>query len=337
MTTLAELKSQASKKGLATSGTKSQIQIRLDMTQDWQHLGDKMYFIDNTGNNPPSRTRIAGYDLDGTLIQPLNGEFCEEVDDWTFRLGMKQEVEDKQADGMLVLIFTNQARKALRHITLARLESVVLALGKCGIFVATTRDQYRKPSTGMWHLAVATYNLTPNLQESFFCGDASGLPGSHSDADAGFARTIGLPYRLPIGYSTDAEQTLSVNEQELVLLVGAPGSGKSTLALQMFPSYTVASKDLSKNKDLQVVHTALVQAQSVIIDNTNPSIESRKPYLELAKELGVKTRIVSLSTPIEVCKARNSQREKPVPSIVYNVYKSKYEEPTEVEVPVLRI
>ena len=345
MPTLADLKIQAENRGLAVSGSKTQLEERLRLTANWRLMTDTVYFLDNLSNTIPNKTHIASYDLDGTLIQPrnINNEFCEGIDDWMFRPGMKEQVEEKQKEGMFILIFTNQARKALRHVMLARLEQVVTALGACSIFVATGRDKYRKPETGMWDLAVSRYNLTPDLTTSFFCGDASGLAGSFSDADAGFARGTGLTYILPLGYCTTMrEERLSVSipvvdVQEMVLLVGAPASGKSTLARDNFPSYTIASKDLHRNRDLEVATTALMEGKSVVIDNTNPSRSTRDPYLSLARSLGVPVRIIVLSTRLTDCKSRNLQREHPVPSIVYNVYKSNYQEPSDTEAPVLRV
>jgi bifunctional polynucleotide phosphatase/kinase len=355
--TLAQLKVQAAERGLAVSGTKAQLQERLDMTKHWQNLDDSVYFIDATEGNPPSKSKLACYDMDGTLIQPSDPskEFCETPDDWVFREGMKEQVEAKQAEGMFVLIFTNQARKAMRHVTLKRLENVILQLGKCGIFVATARDHYRKPEIGMWELANDTYGLEPDLENSFFCGDASGLPGSFSDADAGFAKNAGLPYVLPLGYCANVSASASAmssssnsiqssgglqiaevepsGEQELVLLVGPPASGKSTLARERYPNYKVASKDIHKTKDLAVARTALLEGFSVVIDNTNPSVEARAPYLALAKELGVPSRIIVMSTSIAECKRRNDLREKRVSSIVYNIFKGKYQPVTEAEAP----
>jgi len=81
----------------------------------------------------------------------------------------------------------------------------------------------------------------------------------------------------------------------------------------------------------------LLEGKSVVVDNTNPSVEARAPYLALAKELGVEARIIVLSTPLADCKSRNAQREKPVSSIVYNIFKGKFREPTEAEAPVTRI
>jgi bifunctional polynucleotide phosphatase/kinase len=349
MPTLAELKAQAAERGLAVSGTKAQLEERLAMTARWQNLDGSVYFIDNTEDNPASRSQLACYDLDGTLIQPRNpaNEFSEGPDDWVFRPGMQEQVTEKQAAGILILIFTNQARKALRHVTLKRLENVITALGPCGIFAATARDKYRKPEIGMWQLAIDTYNLEPDLAVSFFCGDASGLSGSFSDADAGFAKTVGLPYILPLGYCADVSSSSGEErkvaevepseEQELVLLVGPPASGKSTLARERFPSYIIASKDLQKTKDLAVARTALLEGQSVVVDNTNPSVEARAPYLALAKELGIPTRIIVLSTPLAECKRLNEGRERRVSSVVYNIYKGKFREPTEAEGPVVRV
>ena len=61
------------------------------------------------------------------------------------------------------------------------------------IYAATGKDKYRKPRPGMWQELLDEYNLkdqdSPNLQASFFVGDAGGrlarekLKGDHSSSD----------------------------------------------------------------------------------------------------------------------------------------------------------
>ena len=61
------------------------------------------------------------------------------------------------------------------------------------LFAATSRDQYRKPRTGMWNELLEDCDLDvdpgPDLQSSFFVGDAAGrsaskgLKADHSSSD----------------------------------------------------------------------------------------------------------------------------------------------------------
>jgi bifunctional polynucleotide phosphatase/kinase len=315
------------------------------MTTHWEKH-DSVYILNRLPNPlTSSRSLLACYDIDGTLIEPTDPSktWAEGVDDWQFREGMLEEVRLNQADGLTVLFFTNQGRSANRHITLARLESVAVNVGQCCIFAATGKDKNRKPQIGMWKLAVQMLGLDPDLEQSFYCGDATGLRGSFSDSDLKFAENIGLPFLLPIGIEElPEEEECQVNiptvaTQETVILVGAQGSGKTYIAIHNFPSYTHVSKDLQGARHVKVLTTALQEGKSVVIDNTNPTIAGRAEYLRVARELGVPVRIIVVDTPLAECKKRNQLREKPVPTIAYNIYAKNYQEPTDEEAPILHV
>ena len=57
-------------------------------------------------------------------------------------------------------------------------------------------DQFRKPEVGMWEHLINTCNggLKPDMDKSFFVGDAAGRKKDHSDTDKGFAEAVGLKF-----------------------------------------------------------------------------------------------------------------------------------------------
>jgi bifunctional polynucleotide phosphatase/kinase len=63
--------------------------------------------------------------------------------------------------------------------------------------MAPQHDAYRKPGRGMWDAFCAHAGVAPNLQSSFFVGDAAGRPSDHGDADKGFATGVGLAFSVP--------------------------------------------------------------------------------------------------------------------------------------------
>lgn len=340
MTTIPLLKSQLKEKGLAVSGTKAELLERLALTANWEKH-DSVYFLDRLTS--PVTPSVACYDVDGTLITPNDSSktWSEGIDDWHFREGMLEEVKANQLKGMTILLFTNQARKVNKHVTLARLEKVAIAIGEVVVFVATEKDEYRKPGKGMWQLMREMMEVEIDLSQSFYCGDASGLSGSFSDSDAKFAEAVGLPFRLPLGI--EEEQTPKkldiplVSGQEMVILVGVQGSGKTWIATNHFSDYTHISKDLQGTSHLKLLKSAMAEGKSVVIDNTNPTVAGRAVYLELAKEKRMSVRIVEITTPLPLCKHRNEMRDKPVPSIAYAMYKKNYQAPTEEEAMVVRV
>ena len=79
----------------------------------------------------------------------------------------------------------------------------------------------------------------------------------------------------------------------------------------------------------------LLAGRSVVIDNTNPDIESRQRYLPFAKVENIPARCFLFTTPIAHAHHNNKFREltnkdpgyKKISAFVFNSYKSKFVEP----------
>jgi len=124
---------------------------------------------------------------------------------------------------------------------------------------------------------------------------------------------------------------------ELIILVGIPGSGKSTLTEEL-KGKTVSSDSLRKylfGQEEIVQHDILVfqlckfiieyylkKKWSVTFDATNTKKARRREYIEIAKELGAKVRIIWVDCPLKVALERNSNRYRKVPiEVIYSLYK----------------
>lgn len=162
-----------------------------------------------------------------------------------------------------------------------------------------------------------------------------------------------LPFELGVQPHQLAEQldekalnlykNIASKKQELVIFVGFPASGKSTFAkTHLVPKgYVHVNQDTLKTaaKCLKVCREALEEGKSVVIDNTNPGSAVRASYIDAAQDNGVENiRCFHFDVNIEVAKHMNLYREKitdgehkHVPDIGYNMFKKKYEEPTEDE------
>jgi len=88
----------------------------------------------------------------------------------------------------------------------------------------------------------------------------------------------------------------------LTLIVGYPASGKSTLVKNMFADRVHINRDAVGGdvKDLVPrIREHLVKDKGVVTDNLFATRASRKPFIDLAKELNVPCQCVLLDTTIE--------------------------------------
>ncbi|XP_072949177.1 uncharacterized protein F21D5.5 [Epargyreus clarus] len=243
------------------------------------------------------------------------------------------------------------------------------------VYIATGRGFYRKPMTGMWKTLMEKKNdsIPVDMDNSYYCGDAAGrlanwAPGKkkdHSMADKLFAENLGLKFYLPeqffLGHplkniqmskpdfvpmevkSEPFHDKLISKEREILVCVGYPGSGKSFLAKQIekksnYQYATVCRDVLGSWQKCAAEATRIIErGKSVIVDSTNPDLESRGRWTALAKQMKVECRCAKMATTKAHAQHNNKFREimkinhVPVNDIVFNMYKNKFVEPTVAE------
>ena len=108
---------------------------------------------------------------------------------------------------------------------------------------------------------------------------------------------------------------VTVMPAKIIILIGFQASTKSTFAdsiLQNNPDVVILSKDAQKNKKSEYLLTLaekhLTEGKTVIIDNTNLTVASRKPYIDLAKRLNIKVDARYFKSSIEDCQVRHLKR-----------------------------
>ncbi len=291
------------------------------------------------------RSKCAIFDYDWTLVKPKeNSIFPKNVDDWEwFRPSVKQTIQDYYKRGYGIVIVTNQSKKWKTdqiHNVVQLLEVPVL------ICIANLKEHY-KPNTFIFDQFRGTKQL--NLPKSFMVGDALGRKNDHSDVDLQFAKRLGINQIYPpedffekskskIAKTPCVKNATKVNlpnhdttvdEQEIVIMMGYPGSGKSTFCARNFPSHIIIAGDEYKTtkKMINAAKEHIKLKKSIVFDATNPSKAKRAEYIEFAKLNNLPIRCVFINTSLSESLIQNNKRDKPVPKIVYNIYKSKFESP----------
>ena len=246
------------------------------------------------------------------------------------------------------------------------------------VVVATDKDKYRKPLLGMWELLTSRLGLTVSPEACFYVGDAAGrLDGwsagkkkDFSCSDRRFAANLGITFHTPEEFflalspapfswgnfdprellrsppplldPKSAQIVQSSNRTEVVVFVGCPASGKSSFYQHhMTKSHDIVNRDHlgTWQKCVDACGSSVKRGRSVVIDNTNPDVESRKRYLDTAKELRVPGRCFLFTASHSHALHNNRFREltnknpkyKPVPELAFNTFKSKFTEPTLAE------
>ncbi len=306
-----------------------------------------VFIFNSTQVHPSSLSKLALFDLDGTLITSKSGQlYAKTAEDWIF-LGsdIPSKLQTFADDGWFVAIITNQSDWShSRDVVQAKLESVLGALEEvngwkpaCLVATASSRtknDPYRKPATGLWTALNDFVFPTSGVTESFYCGDAVGAedpfpPYRWSDSDSKFAAACGIPFRRPADVFGTSTLNRRLTERTLILLMGNPGSGKSTTARQLCeknPNTVHLEQDILKTKQ-KVYGEAkrlLAAGSSVVVDATHASAENRAPYIALAESLGCPCWIL---WHIRDGRGGNAGRPKPVPAVAYGIYTKYFSEP----------
>ncbi|GJQ72382.1 hypothetical protein Trydic_g3465 [Trypoxylus dichotomus] len=290
-----------------------------DFDGNWQFIDNSLLLY--TPNVDTQGTSIAAFDLDGTLITTKSGQrFPKDTNDWVLAFpNVQKTLKDLYLEGYRIIIFSNQHKlgyeKHLIPSFKTKIDNIIHKIGvPIQVFIATQRDMYRKPLIGMWNSLLKLMNETVDMQQSFYVGDAAGREKNwaphkkkdHSMSDRLFAINIGINFYTPEEYflkarsvkflmpefdpravtSYDGIVPLS-KDPEAILMVGCQGSGKSHFCKKhLIPrGYVYINRDSlgSKQKCLNTFEDCLKTQKSVVVDNTNPDIDSRKPYVDLCK------------------------------------------------------
>ena len=127
-------------------------------------------------------TKIAAFDLDGTLIETASGKrFAKDYSDWKLMSSVTQKLKDLFKMGYRIVIFTNQGGIAVGKLNKEDFATKINAIAQkinvpFLVLAATAQDVHRKPCTGMWthFIKHENGNVLPEISNCFYVGDAAG-------------------------------------------------------------------------------------------------------------------------------------------------------------------
>ncbi|QDZ23293.1 bifunctional polynucleotide phosphatase/kinase [Chloropicon primus] len=191
-----------------------------DLDRDWKYFCPAMIYKSYGVSEGEGRSKVAAFDLDGTLIRTKSGNtFAISAQDWcAFNPKVFKVMEKLHRDGYRLVVFSNQGgiSKKVRGRASANLRTKVdeVMCKKCStdpsgrreikfpvVFFCANRkdDTFRKPAAGMFNYFCETFNrsVEVDLKNSFYCGDMAGREGDPGDTDKTFAANCGLPFKTP--------------------------------------------------------------------------------------------------------------------------------------------
>ena len=94
----------------------------------------------------------------------------------------------------------------------------------------------------------------------------------------------------------------------IFILIGIQASGKTTFCREYFSDFDIVSLDITKTrkKEDQTIN-------EIINLCTNPTIEKRKKYIDIAQQNGYKTVGIYFRSSVDESLKKNSKRENNVP------------------------
>ena len=349
------------------------------LTFTWKQSGSIL--IGSTNGQVKSSNKVAGFDIDGTIITTKSGrKFPVDVNDWKVQFSViPGRLQKLVKENYKVVFFTNQLGIKKKKLSVgdfqSKIESLVDILNIPVIVLAACEsDINRKPCIGMWNHFCQYYNggIDVHKVNSFYVGDAAGrvenwapkMKKDFSCSDRKFAANISLPFYTPEEFFLDSSKarftwgefqpmeidpvslvepegsSITATSQEVILFIGPPASGKTTFYRKHLQpqGYVHINRDTlgSWQKCVTECEKAIELGKSVVIDNTNPDVDSRKRYLTVAEKHNIPTRCFLFTASVAHCKHNNRFRElknvgnpvyKAVNDIAFNAYSARYSQP----------
>lgn len=127
-------------------------------TESWDEIDSGALYVFTSKGTKPSK-KIAGFDMDGTLIKTKSGKvYPVDIHDWQIAFPtVTQKFKELLTYGFKIVILSNQAPIGNGRVKIedfkVKIENVVSKIGvPIEVYIATGKGIYRKPATGMWQV-----------------------------------------------------------------------------------------------------------------------------------------------------------------------------------------
>ncbi len=316
-------------------------------------INNDNYIIINNHLKPNFQRDIILFDLDNTLIK-----FNLKSDSYEYIYPEVPHKLKELSKSNNIIIISNQKqlkKNDMKELFFKKIEKFLTDLKiHIELYISICDGIYRKPNTGLYYKIKEKY--TGKIL--YYCGDALGRKGDFNDTDLKFALNLSLEIKSPeevflnhsiekkiIRYPVLNKKHYQFNYtpklKEMIILVGYPGSGKSSVANMILENgllneimYKIINRDTLKTmkKCIDSTKKAIKNNMNIIIDNTNPSRESRKVFIQIAKQYKYNIKVIIINTSYLESFHRNYYRHIKykvplIPEIAYRIFKSKYESP----------
>ncbi|XP_072050740.1 LOW QUALITY PROTEIN: uncharacterized protein [Amphiura filiformis] len=173
----------------------------------WSETSDGLLYYEANGMR--TSTKLASFDLDGTLIDTKSGDtFPQDENDWVFKYdGVVAKLQANHKNKINNVIMSNQngieSGAQSKTEWMDKIEQIVSQVDIPMYAMASIRDnKYRKPKTGMWDYYTCKLNQFQMVDKAsaVYVGDAAGRPSDFSDSDKQFADNVGVQFQTEEAY-----------------------------------------------------------------------------------------------------------------------------------------
>lgn len=271
--------------------------------------------------------KVIIFDLDWTLAYHNHHLYVHDADDINILPNRREVLEKLVKKGYSVVIITNQFCKKDKKNRIDRVRKFLIELAlPVYCFIATDKDNYRKPNTGFKEVLNQYIN---NIDYIGLIGDALGREGDFDDSDKVLGQRLGIKLILSPEQVFRPTEVPDFKHPCLIMMVGAPGSGKSSYYDRYLSDLKLVRQDELKTKPkvISAIKSYLSEQYSVVVDSTNPKLVDRENIYKLVSS----NYSIYILYFVRDGHKFNSLRSHKVPDIVYHIFHKNFDVPTAEE------